>query len=397
MSMEAHIGPDVPAGDTTSEAVYLEQIDRGHPLLRFSNGTLEEEFRDHYRRAGLRRLQVGLIAAFWINLLSAPLVTYFLYTPPELAYWYRITTLGLLTPVVFGSLVVSYFDRDVRVMPALALFDILFAAVVIVIQRNFYELHGARFPFASEEFITIVIFLFCGWRFFVALIVAIGTFATVAAVNLLLSENFVSVMQNVFNLVAIGILAGAAAFMTEHITRSNFLYNHVRSLRATRDGLTGLLNRRSFDEQLSMLWKEGAREGRPVAIMIADVDHFKAYNDTYGPLQGDAALKKVAEVLQQTVARRPLDIAARLGGEEFAVVWWDISAQSAAMLADRFREAIAEERMPHRGSPSGVLTVSCGYTVCVPASAGDTGDALKAADAALYQAKNLGRNRVAAA
>ncbi len=393
--MDAPIEPDLPIADATTEEIYLEQIDRGHPLLSFSNATLETEFRDHYRRAGRRRLQVGLIAAFWVNLLSAPLVTYFLYTPPEMAYWYRVTTLGLLTPVVFGSLVVSYLDRDMRIMPALALFDILFAVVVIVIQRNFYELHGARFPFASEEFITIVIFLFCGWRFFVALIVAIGTFATVAAVNLLLSENVVSVMQNVFNLIAIGILAGAAAFLTEHITRSNFLYNHVRSLRATRDGLTGLFNRRSFDERLATLWKEGAREGRPIAIMIADVDYFKSYNDTYGHPQGDAVLKKVADTLRQTVARRPLDVAARLGGEEFAVAWWDISPQSAAMLADRFREAVAEQRIPHRGSPGGLLTVSCGYTVCVPALISNTGDALKAADTALYQAKRQGRNRIA--
>jgi diguanylate cyclase (GGDEF)-like protein len=274
---------------------------------------------------------------------------------------------------------------------------VLFAAVVIVIQRNFYEMQGHRFPFASEEFITIVIFLFCGWRFFVALSVAVGTFATVAVVNLALSEQLTAVMQNVFNLVAIGILAGAASFMAEHITRSNFLNNRVRGMRASRDGLTGLFNRRSFDEQLAKMWKDATREGHRVAVMIADVDYFKPYNDTYGHMQGDVALKKVAEVMQQTIARRPLDIAARLGGEEFAVVWFDVSAQNAAMLAERFREAVCAEQLPHRAAPGGILTVSCGYTVCVPGLTTDVGEALKAADAALYRAKHGGRNRVVGA
>src|SRR5689334_9681137 len=95
-----------PAGQAESldESVYLEQIDRGHPFLRFANPALELEFRDHFRRAGLRRIQVGLIAAFWVNLLSAPLTAYFFQTPADIAHWYNLTSLTLLAPVVLGSL-----------------------------------------------------------------------------------------------------------------------------------------------------------------------------------------------------------------------------------------------------------------------------------------------------
>jgi diguanylate cyclase (GGDEF)-like protein len=156
---------------------------------------------------------------------------------------------------------------------------------------------------------------------------------------------------------------------------------------STRDPLTGVSNRRALDAQLEELCAKGER----FAIIMVDVDAFKAFNDCYGHVVGDDCLKRVAAILRASL-RLTSDQVARVGGEEFAVVLPRTSVDDARIMAERMRLAVADLRIPHVGSPERVVTISAGVSgSAAPASAAEM---LSAADRVLYRAKALGRNRV---
>ncbi|CAA7617683.1 diguanylate cyclase [Magnetospirillum sp. SS-4] len=163
---------------------------------------------------------------------------------------------------------------------------------------------------------------------------------------------------------------------------------------AVRDGLTGLANRRSFDERLEADWLHSMREGAPLSLLLVDVDHFKLYNDTYGHQKGDSCLKAVAGALDRQVFR-PADLAARYGGEEFAVIMPTTDEDGARHVAERLREAVFELNLPHSASQTADrVTLSVGIASVVPVEGMTPQELIEAADAALYRAKHRGRNRV---
>jgi diguanylate cyclase (GGDEF)-like protein len=159
------------------------------------------------------------------------------------------------------------------------------------------------------------------------------------------------------------------------------------------DGLTGIANRRAFDTALHIEWGRAAREASDVAVLMIDVDHFKLYNDTYGHLLGDDCLRVVAGLVFGAL-RRPSDVAARFGGEAFAVLLPATSEAGARDVADRFRVALASASLPHAGSPFSQVTVSVGVASMAPAPGNDPQSLISLADRALYDAKQAGRNRV---
>lgn len=162
---------------------------------------------------------------------------------------------------------------------------------------------------------------------------------------------------------------------------------------AETDKLTGLPNRRKFDEVLEAEWHRSARSGLPVSLLMIDVDHFKAYNDEYGHLGGDAVLSSFGQTLRDSI--RATDFAARFGGEEFAVILPDSDAYAAACVAERIRSNTEHAMQPHRGSPRGFVSVSIGTASYLIQNGQTASRMLGAADAALYEAKASGRNRVA--
>ncbi|RZI86791.1 MAG: diguanylate cyclase [Rubrivivax sp.] len=162
------------------------------------------------------------------------------------------------------------------------------------------------------------------------------------------------------------------------------------------DVLTGLFNRRHFQEYLQSLWQRARHEGREVAIVMMDVDHFKGYNDRYGHPAGDECLRQVAAAMQGSL-RRPEDMVARYGGEEFIAVLSNTSESMALQAAERVRQAVEGLSMRHEatGSALDVVTVSLGVACCNAGAPLTSSDALIAqADRALYDAKHQGRNRV---
>lgn len=162
------------------------------------------------------------------------------------------------------------------------------------------------------------------------------------------------------------------------------------------DGLTGIANRRQFDEFLTREWGRATRNGSCLAMLMCDVDSFKQYNDLYGHQAGDDCLRSVARVLHEQL-KRPTDLAARYGGEEFSVILPETPLDGAIALAERMRQAVMALGMAHAGTASGMVTVSIGVACTWPQRNGSGSDALlKVADGALYDAKGQGRNRVVA-
>jgi len=165
-------------------------------------------------------------------------------------------------------------------------------------------------------------------------------------------------------------------------------------LLAGLDSLTGLANRRRFDEVLADEWHRARRYRASLALVMLDVDCFKAYNDHYGHLQGDDCLRKIAADLT-TALRRASDFLARYGGEEFVVILADTGLDEAVVIAEQMRHRIAERAIPHsRSSMASYVTMSLGVAACVPGEDDLAAGLLTAADAALYRAKQAGRNRV---
>mgnify|MGYP000983171928 FL=1 len=162
---------------------------------------------------------------------------------------------------------------------------------------------------------------------------------------------------------------------------------------AALDGLTGIPNRRRFDEALAQEWSRCQRSGLPLSLIVADVDQFKQYNDTLGHAAGDRVLQDVAAALRQA-ARRPGDLAARYGGEEFVLLLPETDAPQAQQLADELLQRMAARKLPHpAASAAPCVTLSLGGITTIPASSVVAPDFFERADAALYQAKAQGRNR----
>lgn len=161
-----------------------------------------------------------------------------------------------------------------------------------------------------------------------------------------------------------------------------------------QDALTGLANRRFFDYSLAAELARAKRTNHTVSLLMCDVDHFKIYNDTYGHLAGDDCLQRVARTLQAS-CKRSSDLAARYGGEEFAVVLPATAREDAAQMGEKLRANIAELRIPHERAPCGpYVSVSIGVAESVPTKPITPEMLIFQADQALYQAKQLGRNRV---
>jgi diguanylate cyclase (GGDEF)-like protein/PAS domain S-box-containing protein len=169
-------------------------------------------------------------------------------------------------------------------------------------------------------------------------------------------------------------------------------YNAVEALAVT-DELTGLANRRRFDQCLTTEWHRSMRDNEPLSLLMLDVDKFKLYNDTYGHQRGDSCLKQIAESCMDVVSR-PGDLVARFGGEEFVVILPNTENEGSTHVANDICEALRSRRLPHKGNLAGIVTISAGCATLIPRFGQRSTDLIEMADQALYKAKHNGRNRV---
>ena len=172
--------------------------------------------------------------------------------------------------------------------------------------------------------------------------------------------------------------------ITEKMTRSLEKISYL-------DSLTGIPNRRSFDEQFDKEWQRAIRHNTSLAMLFIDVDHFKKYNDSYGHSAGDNCLIRIAQCIQKCL-QRPSDIAARYGGEEFVVILPETS--NPELIAEKCRASIHALKIPHKSVPSKLVSVSIGVGSVKPVQESKSNDFINLVDKALYQAKEAGRNCV---
>jgi diguanylate cyclase (GGDEF)-like protein/PAS domain S-box-containing protein len=188
--------------------------------------------------------------------------------------------------------------------------------------------------------------------------------------------------------------AGVQAFVRD-ITERKKMLNKLRKI-SFKDGLTGLANRRYFDEILNNEWRRAKRESHPLSLVLIDIDSFKPFNDTYGHQEGDVCLKNISRVIKP-YAKRPGDLAARYGGEELALILPCANSQNAFKIAEKIRKRVQKLKITHNESKVDgckTISISAGVATLVPDADSTQSILVNLADKALYSAKNQGRNQV---
>jgi diguanylate cyclase (GGDEF)-like protein len=363
--------------------------------LRFAPDT-ESEFQTYFIERSLAR-------ARWATAIYLALV----------AVVTAINMRGSMAPLSEAVLQPIYLLRLGVACPALVL--ILAATVIPELQRHYQwiaatavavtgmsvmAISGLTAADGQPQFqmgdVLVVVYatLFVGLLFRAVMVVATALMLAFVGIGLYLG---VSVDHLIFAscvIFAATLMSVLSALRMERLLRANFIENRLLNDIAERDGLTGLYNRRMFDNLTSRLWLQAQRNQEPLQVILVDIDHFKAYNDLYGHQAGDNCIRRVASIIARAT-KRPFDFCARYGGEEFALVLYAPSGTDATALPERIRRDTMALDIPHaHADPARVLTVSIGSATAEAGTKRSLAGLIQTADEALYRAKQLGRNRV---
>jgi len=378
-----------PPTENPLESPHGAQLKRGFPWLRFV-APLEQEFRQAFRAESLpavrRNLWIAIVFVFGFSWL-----THMVLETPVNRLLDAIRAVAF-TPVLVIGLVLAYSRWYQRAYPIAALIAAPIFGIGVTVIAVIAATRGVSL-ISSVVLVTIYIYFMLGMLFYGALSAASIVFASyfVAASAFGLPHEVMLVDAGV--LVFSNVIGAMVCYTLERANRTNFLEERLLTEMASRDGLTGINNRRVFDEHLERIWPQAIRDRVPLALMLIDIDHFKAYNDYYGHVAGDECLRQVAWCLTRS-ARRPLDVTARYGGEEFAIVLYDARRDHIEDVARRIQSGIEALKVEHPGSPRGRLTVSIGAACVDPTSGRSHLGFIQLADEALYEAKEQGRDCV---
>jgi diguanylate cyclase (GGDEF)-like protein len=367
-----------------------EQLRRGFRWLRFGPA-LEAAWRAEQFQEGLRYLRVSLVLLAVFILVINQVDQGVLPAIREIAP--RMAGVGVMPPLLllgfaltFARGAAAWYPRVMAAAMAAALVAVAWVAL------SAWGLGESR-VFVRLIIATIIVYFAIGLPFrhaFGANLVGLVFLAASAGASGMPTADL---NHQVSMLLMTNVICAVGAYNLEHASRTAWLEGKLLAELALHDGLTGIHNRRRFDEHLERVWQQGMRERRPVSLLFADIDHFKKYNDRYGHQAGDEALKSVAAVLARH-ARRPFDLAARFGGEEFAVLLYDAPAREASRIAGEILADVRAQALVHEdGVAGGVLTVSIGVATAVPQAKRSAAGLLQLADQALYSAKDAGRDQ----
>lgn len=369
---------------------FAEQLRRGFRGLRFS-GLLEKEFREFYIAQNLPRARLsGLIALILVLAVTCIDLLLGVNTGGTL----NTLRLGVLCPLLVVLGVAISIPASQRYYTEIVAVGVTVIGFVVTYIAQLGSLAGSSYVLAGLVLVVLYACLFLGLLFNVAISITgilIGAhFVTGLIVGLPSNELYYSTAI----LGGAAVIGGISTYNLEHALRTNFLETRLLNELAERDGMTGLYNRRIFDDYVQRLWRQSRREGTSVAIIFIDIDFFKVYNDLYGHQAGDDCLKRVAKCIARG-AKRPFDFAARYGGEEFVLVLYGPPDEYARGVPEQIRRDVLDLAIGHAGSQAAKhVTVSVGLALATPASSRSLAGAIQAADEALYQAKREGRNRV---
>jgi diguanylate cyclase (GGDEF)-like protein len=376
--------------ETLSASPAAEQLRRGYRWLRFRPG-LESAYREDQYRDGLPYLRASLGVGALVVVVFALLDRFVLHVIHEPLV--ELVRYSVLVPAIALSLTVTFLEDGSRLYRPVVSFLSPFGLVAIVaLVLSAWE-QGESQPFTALILATMFVYFLIGLPFLAGLVTNLIAATAYLGGALMLGMPGQELTYNTLMLLLAIAVGAIVAYNVEHARRTVWLESRMLDEVAQRDGLTGIYNRRRFDEHLAHVWQHGVREHRPVTLLLIDIDHFKAFNDRYGHQAGDEAMKAVAAVLAQ-FARRPFDLVARYGGEEFAIVLFDTTQAHAAQVAEQLLEVVRGLGIPHQDSSAApVLTISVGVACVVPVARRSSAGLLQLADQALYAAKDSGRNQ----
>lgn len=376
--------------EEVSSSPYAAQLAKGFALLRFDK-RLESEFRRFSLRQNYRLRLWYLYFAIAMWLLFA--VADQLWAQSGERWWMllvRLLSLGVLLALIRPM----QRTKDERKVDRLVIYALLVlsgsAAVIVAIGHAVNQ----AYPYEGLILIIFSIYFLTGLRLAQAVTVSLLLVLFYALLDIWAGYPPDVLVRNLLFLLSGNLIGAMGCYLLEYKSREHFLHHHLMRELADHDSLTGLHNRRSFARKFEELWRQAQRENADLVLLLVDVDHFKAFNDCYGHQAGDSALRKLGQVIRHA-ARRPLDIAVRMGGEEFAVLLYGMSAEQALLHAEALRTAVLELAIPHaRSTVAEVLSISLGLACVRPEVARPMSVLYERADKALYRAKANGRNQV---
>ncbi|HSC83066.1 MAG TPA: GGDEF domain-containing protein [Pseudomonas sp.] len=369
---------------------YTTQLALGYRCLRFS-APLEQEYRRYMHLDGIELKRVALVFALIIWLCFVA-VDVWMISGPLLAALLAIRLAVALLLLGCGRLILLGSHPQLTAPLSMACISSMGLGAAAIIALG----HGQNplFPYEGLLLVCIAGYFLVGLRLVEALAASFLVLLGYGLFESLAGLPPARLLNNLLFLVCGNLLGAVGCYLLEFKSRQHFLSSRLMRVLVDQDSLTGLHNRRSFNRQLARLWRQAQRERGEVALLLCDVDHFKAYNDHYGHQAGDRALQQVATVLQEA-ARRPLDMAIRLGGEEFAVLLYGIGGEEALQRAEVLRQALELLGIEHADSQTAaVLTMSVGVACLQPREDVPLNSLFEHADRALYEAKAYGRNQV---
>jgi diguanylate cyclase (GGDEF)-like protein len=378
--------------DDLPNSPHARQLRAGFPWLTFG-GELEAEFRRRNFDENLLHTRVNLCLAMLIAIAFSAMDAMVL--GPQLDRIPSRIQLLVIIPILLIGLASSFSPQRHRIhvpltIAIMTIFGLSVAAIQIIASRG-----GVSLLIPCLILSIVFIYFMSGLIFYHAVaanvIVMLAYLAAGTVVELPDHREF---SYNALAIVAANLFCASVTYMHEKTSRLRFLEACLLGEMVARDGLTGIQNRRMFDQHIARVWQQAVREEERIAVLLADVDCFKDYNDRYGHQAGDECLRAVAVSLSQC-ARRPLDFVARYGGEEFAIVLYEASREYVAEVLTRIQRSIAELNIPHEASKvASRLTISIGAAFILPAANRTLEGLIQLADEALYCAKEEGRNRV---
>ena len=373
------------------DAPHARQLRDGFPWLTFVPD-LEADFRRQNLREKLQYLRINMLLGF-LMLIAFAVIEAMLLGPtlsklPNLLHFLVIVPVSL---IVFAT---TFTDVGQRSFAPIMMAAGTVIGLCVVTTQIVGAQGGISILFPCLILVTTYLYLLTGLVFYHALSVNLTVFVAylvgAASANLPASE----FAYNALALFAANTLCASVVYMHEKAVRTRFLEGHLLRDMVARDGLTGIQNRRMFDQHIHRTWQLALSERQRVAVFLVDIDCFKDYNDRYGHQAGDECLRAVAVCLNQC-ARRPLDVVARYGGEEFALVLYQATRDYVAEVLTRIQRSVAELNIPHEASRvASRLTVSIGAAYVLPGANRTHEGLIQLADEALYAAKEQGRNRV---
>ena len=366
---------------------YAVQRRLGFPWLRFLPD-LEAEYGAGYWELRSTRIRasavigvVGVLGFIFVDQVLGSNLT------PAFADWLLLL---VTIPAVLVPVAATFYRRAAPFLHHLMIGSVLITSLSILAVINISRVLTPTFPYESLYLVMMYIYFVSGLGFYQATVCGLVLSVAFVVTNASLRDHAALLYEGYYMLLGnfVGMLG---TYLMERQLRVSFLLQHELEQQASLDSLTGLMNRRGFQARLETVWRQAQRNLCPVGLMLIDLDDFKKVNDASGHQFGDAALAHVAGVLRNS-AMRPLDVAARYGGDEFIAIWFDVDGAWFAKLADELPARIAA--MPGVAENGPQVSISGGAVLAWPRPGMEPREAIKLADQMLYDHKRNKRGTI---